>query len=913
MIHFFYTLIIYPLIQIIELAFGFCNKLFNNPGISVIGVSFAVSILCLPLYAVAEKWQQIERDTEKKLEPGITRIKSVFAGDEQYMILSTYYRQHHYQPIMALRSSFGLLIQIPFFIAAYIFLSTLPVLQGQHFLFIRNMGEQDALFHIGSFPVNVLPIAMTLINIIAGAIYTRGFKIREKVQIYGMALIFLVLLYNSPAGLVLYWTMNNIFSLVKNIFYKLRNPLKSFWLCTCIVCIPAFFYFLFVSRINVLYRIVACIFFILIFIMPILLKMVNKLLTEPLSPLVSDNRIRGKIYIFSCVCMFLLSGLVIPSALISSSPIEFSGIGSNPNPLTFIYNTMIQAMGLWIFWASCIYFLFNNSKIQTFFAAIVTSIALCAVVNTFCFALSYGDISTTLSFVSGVNFTPSKYITLLNISILLFIIIISFIFLGIRHGRVFSAALAIGMLSLAGISVANVFSISRNYNIYVAQMKNQSVKQESLTPIYHLSKDGKNVVLFMLDRSQSQYIPEILKEDPELADIFSGFTYYPNTVSFGGHTIMGAPGLYGGYEYIPEEMNKRDKVLLNTKNTEALLMLPRIFTEQKNFSASVSDPSWSNYNSYTDLSIFRGYPKIQGHQAIGRYTDIWYKEHPAAASVDSTEKQLKHNLILFSLFRETPVCLRELIYKKGSYWSSDQAVQSIKTVMNNYTALDYLTSLTDFTGNKEGSYTCIVNELTHENMFLQAPDYIPVTKVTNYGSSKYAHNDDYHTEIAALKMVGRWIMYLKENGVYDNTKIVIVADHGANDREDCIEKDDALDASMTGGQYHGRGHYHPLFMFKDIKSTGPVKTDDTFMTNVDVPALLLKGIVSNPVNPFTKKAIPLDTTDFKKNGITITTCDRFDPGNNGKYTFSIKDSEWWTVKNNIFEAKNWSRASAPAK
>ncbi|WP_228378566.1 hypothetical protein [Treponema endosymbiont of Eucomonympha sp.] len=30
-----------------------------------------------------------------------------------------------------------------------------------------------------------------------------------------MALVFLVLLYNSPAGLVLYWTVNNVFSLAK--------------------------------------------------------------------------------------------------------------------------------------------------------------------------------------------------------------------------------------------------------------------------------------------------------------------------------------------------------------------------------------------------------------------------------------------------------------------------------------------------------------------------------------------------------------------------------------------------------------------------------------------------------------------------------------------------------------------------
>ena len=108
MAHFLYTIIIYPLYQIIEFAFKFFGDVFKNTGISVIGVSMAVSILCLPLYIVAERWQQIERDTEKALEGGVKRIKSVFSGDEQYMMLSTYYRQHRYHPLMALRSSFGL-------------------------------------------------------------------------------------------------------------------------------------------------------------------------------------------------------------------------------------------------------------------------------------------------------------------------------------------------------------------------------------------------------------------------------------------------------------------------------------------------------------------------------------------------------------------------------------------------------------------------------------------------------------------------------------------------------------------------------------------------------------------------------------------------------------------------------------
>ena len=64
---------------------------------------------------------------------------------------------------------------------------------------------------------------MTMINLISGEIYAKGAPPKTKIQLYAMALIFLVFLYSSPAGLTFYWTLNNLFSLLKNIFYKLKN------------------------------------------------------------------------------------------------------------------------------------------------------------------------------------------------------------------------------------------------------------------------------------------------------------------------------------------------------------------------------------------------------------------------------------------------------------------------------------------------------------------------------------------------------------------------------------------------------------------------------------------------------------------------------------------------------------------
>ena len=76
-------------------------------------------------------------------------------------------------------------------------------------------------------------------------------------------------------------------------------------------------------------------------------------------------------------------------------------------------------------------------------------------------------------------------------------------------------------------------------------------------PIYSLSKKEKNVIIIMQDRCFSPYVPYVFDEHKHLKDKFDGFTYYPNTISFGRLTMLGTPGLFGGYDYTPYEINKR--------------------------------------------------------------------------------------------------------------------------------------------------------------------------------------------------------------------------------------------------------------------------------------------------------------------------------------------------------------------
>ncbi|MBR5096690.1 MAG: membrane protein insertase YidC, partial [Treponema sp.] len=304
-----YTLIIYPLTVLIETAYQLVYAIFDNVGISVIGVSVAVSFLCLPLYIVAEAWQDTERKKQKQMEGGIDRIKKTFKGDEQYMILTTFYKQNHYHPLMALRSSFGLLIQVPFFIAAYSFLSNMPALQGQAFAFIKDMGKPDALFYIGSFPINILPIAMTIINIAGSAVYTKGFKFKEKLPIYAMALIFLAIVYDSPAGLVLYWTMNNVFSLVKNIFYKIKRPLFVLYLLACASAAAGIIYVLAVHNGLFSKRIVMAAILSLVFFAPLFVKAAAWAVSNPLKGLAENKGERHAVFLLSALSLSLLAGL----------------------------------------------------------------------------------------------------------------------------------------------------------------------------------------------------------------------------------------------------------------------------------------------------------------------------------------------------------------------------------------------------------------------------------------------------------------------------------------------------------------------------------------------------------------------------------------------------------------------------
>src|SRR5690554_3883747 len=195
----------------------------HSYGLAIILLSLVVNIALIPIYLISDSWQAQERAIQERMRSKLDEIKLAFAGQERFMMTRMLYKINHYHPLMAARSSIGLLIQIPFFFAAYQLLSNYDALNNVSFFIFSDLSKPDGLLSIGSWHINLMPFVMTAINLASAYVYASSLSKKDKIQVYVIAGIFLVVLYSMPVALVLYWTMNNVFSLVKNILYKPSN------------------------------------------------------------------------------------------------------------------------------------------------------------------------------------------------------------------------------------------------------------------------------------------------------------------------------------------------------------------------------------------------------------------------------------------------------------------------------------------------------------------------------------------------------------------------------------------------------------------------------------------------------------------------------------------------------------------
>lgn len=903
-----YTILIGPIQLVFETIFTIANRFTGHPGIAIIALSLIMNFLVLPLYRRADIMQEEARDIDLKLQKGVAHIKKSFTGDERMMILQTYYRQNNYKPTDALNGSVSLLLEIPFFIAAYQFLSHLEILQGVSLGPIMDLSMPDGILVLGGLSINILPFLMTIINIISSALYLKGFPLKTKIQLYSMALLFLIFLYTSPSGLVFYWTLNNIFSLFKNIFYKLKDPGKVLSILSSISGVIISVY----SILYVLEETIKGTMFIVL--LGLCLQIPLMLRFNILKNIVEKIKIKklnyNKKFFFLCgVFLTIFVGILIPSMVIAASPMEFMDV--DYNPLWYLVSSGCLAIGTFLVWLKVFYWLASDNGKVIFekFAWILCGVV---VVDYMFFGTDLGTLFAELRYESGMQWGIMDQFYNLGVLILIAIIFILIIF---KFPKFVNTILLTAVISILLMSGSNIFNINKSIKEYEILVENGTHGK----PHFNLSKTGKNVIIFMLDRGMNQFVPYMFNEKPELQEQFAGFTYYSNTLSYGGVTNIASPALYGGYEYRPLENNKRDNESLESKQNEALKVMPTIF-DNNDFEVTVCDPPYAGYAWIPDLSIYDDLPDVKTYITLGKFNG----EFVDLATIDNR----KRNFFSFALMKSMPVFLQELMYNDGKYNQAKVTLDYMgQNIIDNYTAnglaprflkpynvLLNLSKMTNIVEEGNDTFLMLANDTAHEPMLLQEPEYEPVFNVDNYEYSinnmdRYVVNgkamrmDDkeqithYHVNMATFIQLGKWFDYLRENDVYDNTRIILVADHGRP-----LMQFDEFFVDDPNGDIFNTEIFYPLLMVKDFYSQ-EYQVSDEFMTNADVPTIAMSNIIDSPVNPYTGNKI--NSNSKFDNVHYINTSTKFDVEVNNGNTFL--PARWIKFEgNNVWNKDSWT-------
>ncbi|MBR3305694.1 MAG: membrane protein insertase YidC [Lachnospiraceae bacterium] len=902
LLHLLYRLIISPLEYFLGIVY-ICLREFFTLKTSLIGMSISVSLLCLPLYLRADAIQEEESRKQKEMEKWTKHIRETFSGDERMMMQNAYYRQQHYHPASALKGTLSLLLQIPFFLAAYHFLSHVGEFEGASALGIADLSRPDGLIKLGAVSINLLPVLMTMINCISGAIYTKGHVLREKLQVYILAVFFLFFLYDSPAALVIYWTMNNIFSLAKNVVTKYcRKPERVLFVFIALIGAAFLGHALIKNKYERLVLmgnygwLIFGIVLPLVCVLPLILYLAGSR-RKPKAEESSAPVIPMSSVLLAGALSALFSGLVIPLSVISSSAQDFVDITDYVDPFIYAASTFAISAGLFLLWGGVIGMLVPDKKRWIFYCLLLWT-AAGSLADYFFWGKGFGRLSTALAFSDIPRYSAAE--KLINLAVLLVVLLAVFL-LAPKHKKTADRICVVVMLSFMVLIIRYTVQARRDVN----DMKDtvEAGADDWEAPLISFDRTEKNVAVIMLDRAISGFIPYLFNERPELYEMFDGFTYYPNTVSFGKVTLYGAPALFGGYEYTPTAMNARSGETLVEKHNEALKVMPRLFSEA-GYRTMVADMPFGNYQTATDVSLYDDLPKVEAWGLEGHFGS----DEGRITDTDLLER----NFFFYSMFKSAPVALQTFIYDEGDYLSMSSGMGDRASFMKAWSVLTALPGITEATDNGRGSFLAMDNNTTHSPLLLERPSYTPSEsmegaepdeeiRINADGKKMNASHpgtmEHYHANMAALLALGEWFDELRELGVYDNTRIIIVADHGGLGENFGFPRIEGVE-DVEG--------VNPLLMVKDFGAEG-FDTDNTFMTIGDVPALATEGLITPAVNPYSGK--PLDMEGKEDVLITFSMDNTFNVRNLAdKYVFDCIKSDWYRVKDDIFEPGNWEKA-----
>ena len=209
-------------------------KLLGNYGLAIIAITICIRLAFFPLANFSFR----SMAKMKALQPEMTRLKEVHKDDKMKLqqAMMALYKKEKVNPMSG---CLPILVQIPVFFALYkVLFVTIEMRQMPFYGWIKDLSERDptSLFNLfGLLPYDVpsflvigaWPIAMGVSMWIQQKLNPAPTDPMQAKIFMFFPLFLTVILAPFPAGLVIYWTVNNILTMAQQVFIMKRTTIKT--------------------------------------------------------------------------------------------------------------------------------------------------------------------------------------------------------------------------------------------------------------------------------------------------------------------------------------------------------------------------------------------------------------------------------------------------------------------------------------------------------------------------------------------------------------------------------------------------------------------------------------------------------------------------------------------------------------
>jgi YidC/Oxa1 family membrane protein insertase len=190
-------------------------------GWSILALTAIVKIVLWPLQDKANKSMR----RMSLLNPKVQELREKYKDDPTRMNqeVMKLYKDYGINPV---GGCLPMMIQIPIFFGLFKMLGQAVELRNASFLWVKDLSQPDTVAQLFGVPINVIPLCMAATQIWLMAMTPKtGDPTQRRVMMF-TPLIFLFICYNFAAALALYYTTQNIFSIVQ-FYYNKRQPMPT--------------------------------------------------------------------------------------------------------------------------------------------------------------------------------------------------------------------------------------------------------------------------------------------------------------------------------------------------------------------------------------------------------------------------------------------------------------------------------------------------------------------------------------------------------------------------------------------------------------------------------------------------------------------------------------------------------------